>query len=267
METACNVDFLTFGIASSAGWYSAIAGVLAGFALLAILLPLDHEASAEHSRASQSVVIFTGAFFSLLILAFNYAVLSGRDGETPQALAIAAHEQFMFGAVFGLSTILLLFGLRAVLSSYSQNAQVFAAARNVMLVVIALLAPIVALSLQFSNSLDIEGARIALASEPLECGALGLPNGIWINLFITLAGFTGVIAVALLRNRLPHSLRSAVLISYVTLGFTVVATVWTSVVAPLIPVELLTSSIFEHVALGFVAIAATLISAAAWTAR
>jgi hypothetical protein len=45
--TDCRISALDFDIAASAGWYSAIAGLLAGllagFALLAILLPLDHD--------------------------------------------------------------------------------------------------------------------------------------------------------------------------------------------------------------------------------
>ena len=40
----CRLSSLDFDIAASAGWYSVIAGLLAGFALLSILLPLDHEA-------------------------------------------------------------------------------------------------------------------------------------------------------------------------------------------------------------------------------
>jgi hypothetical protein len=39
----CRLAESTFDIAAAAGWYSAIAGLLAGFAVVAILLPLDHD--------------------------------------------------------------------------------------------------------------------------------------------------------------------------------------------------------------------------------
>lgn len=59
----CRLSSLDFDIAASAGWYSAIAGLLAGLALLSILLPLDHEAATEHveSDTGNAVVVFTCA--------------------------------------------------------------------------------------------------------------------------------------------------------------------------------------------------------------
>src|SRR5690606_10258782 len=95
--TGCRITELEFDVAASAGWYSAIAGVLAGFALLAILLPLDHDAAEddpERARhGSDGVVILACAFFSLLISSFTYAILAGRSAGTPQGAAVAAHEQ------------------------------------------------------------------------------------------------------------------------------------------------------------------------------
>lgn len=80
--TACRPSSIDFDIAASAGWYSAIAGLLAGFALLYILFPLDHETTvSDETDTGNAVVVFTCAFFSLLILAFTYAVLAGRTGD------------------------------------------------------------------------------------------------------------------------------------------------------------------------------------------
>ena len=109
--TTCRLSTIDFDIAASAGWYSAIAGLLAGFALLYILFPLDHETTvSDETDTGNAVVVFTCAFFSLLILAFTYAVLAGRTGDGP-VVGVAAHEQLLNGTAFGLTTLLLLFGL------------------------------------------------------------------------------------------------------------------------------------------------------------
>ncbi|MFZ1440462.1 MAG: hypothetical protein WAX12_09800 [Candidatus Microthrix subdominans] len=67
---------------------------------------LDHEAVQDEDRSiADSIVVFTCAFFALLVLSFNYAGLSGRPSDGAAA-GIAAHEQFLFGAVFGLASLL-----------------------------------------------------------------------------------------------------------------------------------------------------------------
>jgi hypothetical protein len=230
----CRLDAAAFDIASSAGWYSAIAGLLAGFALLAILIPLDHETSAsDDPHAAHAVVIFTCAFFTLVILGFSYAVLAGRTGDGV-TFGVAAHDQLLNGAVFGLATLLMLFGLRAVISSYGTNAAVFEAAGSVILVATATLGPIVSLALQFANALDLEHYRASLAGEP-GCETGGLPSGVWINLAITVVAGLGVLGVALLRERLPRSLTAAATVAKGTLVLAVVVVVWTSVVVPMLP--------------------------------
>jgi hypothetical protein len=147
------------------------------------------------------VVIFTSAFFTLLILGFSCAVLAGRTGPGPVA-GIAAHEQLLNGAVFGLAALLVLFGLRAVLSSYGRNAAVFEPARAMILLATATLGPMVSLALQFSNALDLEYYRAGLGSD-VACVDAALPGGVWINLTITVVAALAVVAVALMRNRLP----------------------------------------------------------------
>lgn len=262
----CRLEAAAFDIASSAGWYSAIAGLLAGFALLAILLPLDHEANAsDDPHTADSVVIFTCAFFTLLILAFNYGVLSGRTGEGAAA-GVAAHEQLLNGAVFGLATLLMLFGLRAVLSSYGTNSSVFEPAGSVILVATAALGPIVSLALQFSNALDLEHYRAGLVPEP-DCGTGGLPAGVWINLAITAIAAVAVVGVALLRERLPHSLTAATSVAKGTLVLAVAVTVWTAVIVPLLPIDVVTGAVVEHVTLAATGVATVIVAIAAWAAR
>lgn len=262
----CRLDAAAFDIASSAGWYSAIAGLLAGFALLAILLPLDHDADAsDEPHVADSVVIFTCAFFTLLILGFTYAVLAGRTGDGPAA-GVAAHEQLLNGAVFGLATLLLLFGLRAVLSSYGTNASVLEPAGTVILMATAVLGPIVSLALQFSNALDLEHYRAGLAGEQA-CGAGGLPAGVWINLAIVAVGAVAVLGLALLRHRLPRSLTAATTVAKATLVLAVVVTVWLAVVVPMLPIDFVTGAMFEHVTLAATGFATVIVAAAAWAAR
>ncbi|MEO6998722.1 MAG: hypothetical protein ABI112_11615 [Terracoccus sp.] len=140
----CRLQSTEFDIAASAGWYSAIAGLLAGFALLSILFPLDHEtirSSDNDDKAnSDAVVTYTCAFFALLILAFTYAVLAGRTLEGPIE-AVAAHEQLLAGSAFGLSTLLMPYGLHAVLKTYGANRGVFSSAQQVIVRMTSLYGP------------------------------------------------------------------------------------------------------------------------------
>lgn len=108
-------SLLEFDVAGTAGWYSSIVGVLAGFALLAILIPLDHEAAHDDDRSADTVVIMTCAFFSLLLLSFSYAILAGRVGDTERGQAV--HEQLLLGVAVGLSSLLLMFALNTLLAS------------------------------------------------------------------------------------------------------------------------------------------------------
>lgn len=260
----CRLDDLTFDIAAAAGWYSSIAGLLAGFALLAILLPLDHEAESDDDRSSEPVVVMTCAFFSLLLLSFSYAILSGRTGEASQPLA--AHEQLLLGSSVGLSSLLLLFALYALLATYGRNRMVFRTARRVILMTTAVLGPFVIIALQFSNALDVERVRLVAADSP-ECGFGGMPAGVWINLAITGVGFASIGALALLRGRIPPKPGAAGALAIGVLVYTVLIVGWSSIVLPLLPVDVVTSSAFEHIALLVTSGATVVVSATAWSGR
>ncbi|HSL57497.1 MAG TPA: hypothetical protein VK866_06615 [Acidimicrobiales bacterium] len=260
----CRLDELAFDIASSAGWYSAIAGVLAGFALLAVLLPLDHEADGDHERSSEPVVIMTCAFFSLLLLSFSYAILAGRIDQDDQALA--AHEQLLLGASMGLSSLLLLLALYALLVTYGQNREVFRPARQVILVTTGFAGPLVVVALQFSNALDIERVRLAATESP-ECSFGGMPNGVWVNLAITLVALAVIGTLALARHRIPARVGAASAVARGVLGFTVVVVLWSALALPLLPSDVVSSPVFEHVTLLVTTLATTVVAATAWAAR
>lgn len=250
----------SFDIAAAAGWYSAVAGLLAGFALVAILLPLDHEgAEVEPERMTNAVVIFTCSFFSLLILSISYAILAGRvGGGTIEG--VAAHEQMLNGAAFGLSTLLMLFGLHAILGTFGANREAFAPARHLILTVTSVLAPILVLALQFSNTLDLQRFR---AGGQLD----GIPLGLWVNLLIVLTGTTAILLVAAARSRLPAASTAPRMIAKTVLGYTFAATIWTSVAVPLLPVGIITSAAMEHALMGLTALGAVAVSIASWIGR
>lgn len=264
----CRLSPLAFDMATAAGWYSSIAGVLAGFALLAILLPLDHvdDDSDEHTT-SNAVVVFVSAFFSLLILSFAYAVLSGRGGEGDE-LAIAVFEQLLLGGVFGLSTLLLLLGIHAVLRSYGSNRLVFAPARQLIRVMTAILGPLLVLALQFSSALDLARYRLgADAAGMAQCDVAGFPAAVWVDLAIVAAATIGIALLALLRERLPAHPSAAPTAAKLVLGMTSVIVVVASVLVPLLPTATVTSPLLEHGALVAAAVGALAVAYASWASR
>ena len=263
---ACGLNNTPFDVASSAGWYSAIASLLAGFAFVAVLLPLDHDSDAQGERETgHAVVVFISAFFSLLILAITYAILAGRTGGGI-AEGIAAHEQMLNGAAFGLSVLLLLFGLRAVLGAYGKNRHIFDSARNLVLVVTSVLGPAILLALQFSNALDLERYR-AGAESAVPCDTGGMPGGVWINLAITATALIAVLGLALARRRLPKWEAAPELIAKTVLGFTIVFVAWSSIAVPLLPPSVVTGAVFEHFAVALTGTLTVAFAAASWLGR
>ena len=162
------------------GWYSAIAGLLAGFAFVAILLPLDHEdREGDEQSVGLAALTFVCAFVALTWLAFGYAIRAGRVGEG-EVLGVAVHEQLIYGTAFGLSALLVLLGLQAALRSYGRGDRVFGPSRAMIVRVTAVVGPVVLLGMQFSNALDIERFRVQVGAAEAPCGALGLPTGVLI---------------------------------------------------------------------------------------
>lgn len=262
----CRLNGAAFDVASSAGWYSAVAGLLAGFAFVAVLLPLDHDTDDQDERqTAHAVVVFVCAFFSLLVLSLTYAILAGRTGGG-SADGVAAHEQMVNGAAFGLSVLLLLFGLRAVLGAYGKNRHVFDSARSLVLVVTSILGPAVLLALQFSNALDVERYRVG-ADPDASCQTMGMPAGVWLNLAITVTALLAVLALALARHRLPRWEAAPELIAKTVLGLTIAFVGWSSIVVPLLPTTFVTSALLEHLAVALTAGLTVAFAAASWLGR
>lgn len=232
--------------------------------MLAVLLPLDHEAESDDENSAVPVVVMTCAFFFLLLLSFSYAVLAGRTGEAEQALA--AHEQLLLGASMGLSSLLLLLALHTLLGTYGRNRAVFRPARQITSVAMAFLGPVVVVALQFSNALDIERVRLDADDTP-ECALGGMPTGVWVNLAISTVALVAISVLALARRRIPRHANAANHVARGVLGFTVVVVVWTAMVVPLLSTDMLTSPVFEHVTLVVTSGAAIAVAATAWSGR
>jgi hypothetical protein len=261
----CRLSSLDFDIAASAGWYSAIAGLLAGFALLSILFPLDHEASnPDESQSGNAVVVFTCAFVSLLALGFAFAVLAGRVGDG-DVIGVAAHEQVVYGSAFGLASVLMLFGLHAVLRTYAPNRSVFAPAQRVIVLTTSVLAPVMLLALQFGSALDV--SRFRVATGRADCGWGNLPNSVWIDLVIVSVAFVALVLMWLLRDRMPHRAAAPAIAAKAVLAYTVAVVVWGSMLVPLLPADVVAGFWFEHLALGVTAVATVGVAATAWMGR
>ena len=261
----CELDELGFDIAAAAGWYSAIAGLLAGFAMLAILLPLDHETKdrGEHAdRAGASgVIVFTSAFFALLVLSFTYAILSGRAPG-----AVAAHEQQLSGAALGLASLLMLLGLREVLRLYGGNRRMLEPANALIARVTGIFGPIIVVAFGFSNGLDVEAFRAFTAPSDVVCVA-GVPSGVWINAILSGVALALIALVPVAGRRWRLDSTASAMIGHVTLAFTVAVALWSAAIVPFLPAGVVGGPVLEHAILAIGATGAVAFSAAAWLSR
>ena len=125
----CDTSGLTFVFGPSAGLYSTMASVLAGFAFLAITLVIGgtHRRSAnrpttgaEHARSQGTdidlLIILTIAFTALILTSIQYAEIAG---ETGCAITDgrSASEQFLAGVSFVFSVLLLFYATVQMISA------------------------------------------------------------------------------------------------------------------------------------------------------
>lgn len=261
----CTLPDEPFDIATAAGWYSAAAGLLAGFAMLAILFPLDHEATSVDERTERAgtngVIVFTSAFFSLLMLTFSYAILSGR----PPGL-VAAHEQQLNGAVFGPATLLLLLGLREVLLLYGGNRKMLRPSNTLFACVTGILGPIATVAFGFGNVLDFDVIRASQASVEVTCVA-GLPRDVFISALISAAAIVMIVVFPLFGGGRRIGNAASAVIGEATLGFTALVAVWASAVTPFLSVRVLGGEPLELIIVTVSAFSAVVFGATAWLSR
>lgn len=120
---SCDTSGLTFTFGPSAGLYSTMASVLAGFAFLAATLVIGgtHRRSgdgpatdAEHARRHRAdislLVTLTIAFMSLILTSIQYAEIAGETG-CAITQGRSASEEFLAGVSFVFSILLLSYAI------------------------------------------------------------------------------------------------------------------------------------------------------------
>jgi hypothetical protein len=95
----------------------------------------------------------------------------------------------------------------------------------------------------------------------------GMPNGVWLNLAITVLALIAVVGLALARRRLPRREAAPELIAKLVLGITVAFVAWSSIVVPLMSPDVVTSALFEHIAVAVTAALTVAFAAASWLGR
>lgn len=146
------VGDLTFSIAPTAAAYSALAGVLAGFAFAAIILVIpgtfrrDNDNSGAGSafpRAGDAHVLVSLliAFIGLIISTLQYAQLAG-EGRCAEILGRAADEEVLSGITLAFAILTLLYAIAQLL----EHARV-GAASNQFRTITAVVVPALALYL------------------------------------------------------------------------------------------------------------------------
>src|SRR5690348_4243191 len=98
---------IQFDVASTAGLYSTLAGVLAGFAFTTLILlvttRLGAESQEDHFAAASRVLI--GSFIALVLASLDYAVLAGSTVSAGRA----ATEESILGLGFASAGVLMLY--------------------------------------------------------------------------------------------------------------------------------------------------------------
>jgi hypothetical protein len=159
---------LVFDLSVTAGLYSQVAGILAGFAFTAILLPLAiPRGNDDVTDVGHAITAFACAFFGLILAAIEYAVMAGEPGG--QALrGRASVEELMIGAGFALSALLLLYGLYQLLIGHTAQHQELRQAGRVLILVVGIVGPIIVLGLLWTGTQDVASFRHFL--EPDDVG-------------------------------------------------------------------------------------------------
>ena len=165
------VLWLQFDYSKSAGYYSQLAGVLAGFAFLAITLLLNRQhrrgtetdAAREHRQDSQIVVALGCALLGLITAAALYALLAGEQG------CALVNGRALSKAV--LAGVAFVFSVYTVLSAAVQLVSAVALGAHLRFIVAVLTPPVVVAFIVAS----LDDLALALAQAPTQPPAPGEP--------------------------------------------------------------------------------------------
>lgn len=111
-----------FDITSVAAAYSALSGVLAGFAFTAIILPLTLSRNTSR-HFGPAMMCFTSSFFALLLASIQYAVLSGEIGQGVLR-GRAVHAELVSSIPLSVAVLILLYGLCQLFEAVSDRVEV-----------------------------------------------------------------------------------------------------------------------------------------------
>ena len=153
----CDTSGLTYDLTVTAGFYSLMCGVLAGFAFLALTLVVSgsHRRDkgiwkAIHRETDARLLLSLGtAFLGLVVAAFQYANLAGERG-CALLEGRAASEEFLGGVAFVFSTLLLFY---AVVQLVTQSDAPYIG--DHLRALVAILAPPLAILLLALDAVDV----------------------------------------------------------------------------------------------------------------
>lgn len=149
-----------FNISATAGFYSQMSGLLAGFAFTAIVMlltPTQVEQGRTHPQSRAGAVFLTmfAAFIALIVSTLTYSVAAGED--VSQARGRASAEEIGDGLAFGLAVTMLFHGITLLMHAGQIQPAAIHAARTVTIVV----APGMTMYYLLSGISDVESARAA----------------------------------------------------------------------------------------------------------
>jgi hypothetical protein len=115
----------SFNIAATAGFYSQLAGVLAGFAFAAIMVLLTARMTPSQSQSSgvppfsSATRVLVVSFVGLVLASLNYAVLAGDVPGKPRSATL----ELVGGVGFGAAGLLLLYAMVLTFDDVSRMSQ------------------------------------------------------------------------------------------------------------------------------------------------
>lgn len=169
--------WLEFDYSKSAGYYSQLAGVLAGFAFLAISLLLSRqhrrnvqsEPAQEHEQDKQIVTALGCALLGLIAAAALYALTAGETGCTLSSARAALSKSVLAGLAFGFSVYTALFATVQLVSAAALGAH--------LRFMVAVVTPPAVVAFIIAHLDDLALALSQLPNQPAQPGAP--PNPAW----------------------------------------------------------------------------------------
>lgn len=213
---SCSAPGISLDYTATARLYSQVAGVLAGFAFIAILLVTRNALRDQTKTTGREVTAFAAAFFGFILAAVEYAVMAGESGR-PETSGRLAIEFVINGVAFAVSILALLYGVVLILQSESRLSH----AANWAERVTGTLGPMIVVLLLQPGVRDIENARSDKPSPSIVCDG----TGGWqlVGYIVVIVSITSLVLLRVWRDRLPVlSMRGQTVSSYV-LALTVIA--------------------------------------------